>query len=82
MISCRKLLVELSNYLDGEIAPSLRRELAVHLKACPKCWVIFDTTRKTIEIFRGYEPYPMPEDVKLHLAEALSCKLAQHGPQA
>lgn len=79
---CRKLLVELSNYLDGELDPALRRELELHLKACPECWVLLDTTRKAIQIFRGSEPYPMPEDVKSRLAEALRRKRAQRGPQA
>ncbi len=74
MTSCKKLLAELSNYLDEDLDPGLRQELEVHLKACPDCWVVCDTTRKTIQIFRGNEPYPMPDDVKERLAAALRAK--------
>ena len=70
MISCQNLLVELSDYLDGELDCALRQELEFHLKACPQCCVIVDTTRKTIEIFRDNQPYPMPEDAKARLAAA------------
>jgi len=45
-MSCRKLLSEISNYLDGEIDPAARRELEEHIARCPNCLVVFDTTRK------------------------------------
>ncbi len=77
MKRCKKLLVELSNYLDGDVDPQLKQELEVHLKACPDCWVLCDTTRRTIQIFRGNEPYPMPEQVKDRLAAALRRKAAE-----
>ena len=81
MINCQKLLVELSDYLDGELDCAFRQELEFHLKACPQCCVIVDTTRKTIEIFRDSQPYPMPEDVKARLAAALHRKLAKRSSQ-
>ncbi len=77
LISCRRLLSELSNFLDGSVDPQLRSELEAHLRECPDCWCLYDTTRQTLLIFRGNEPYPMPEDVKNHLAEALRDKMAQ-----
>ena len=81
MITCKKLLAELSNYLDDEMDSALRLEFEFHLKACPECWVICDTTRMTIQIFRGNEPYPMPEDVKARLAAALHRKVAERSRQ-
>lgn len=75
--NCQKLLVELSNFLDDELDYLLRQELEFHLKTCPECCMIVDTTRKTIEIFRESLPYPMPKDVKARLAAALRRKLAK-----
>ena len=71
MISCRKLLSELSNYLDNEIEPQVREELERHIAKCPNCWVIFDSTRKTIQFYQGCEPYPIPEHLRHKLQEAL-----------
>lgn len=70
---------ELSNILEDEVDPTLRKELEAHLKACPDCWVTYDTTRQTLLIFRGSEPYPMPEEVKTRLAAAIRQKLAEKG---
>ena len=70
-MSCRKLLSEISNYLDGEIDPAARQELDEHLAKCPNCWVVFDTTRKTIQIYQGCEPYPIPETLQNRLQQAL-----------
>lgn len=67
---------ELSNLLDDEIDPKLREELEVHMKACPDCWVTYDTTRQTIQIFRGNAPYPLPEDVHDRLSAAVRLALS------
>ena len=72
-MSCRKLLSEISNYLDGEIELATRQELEEHIAKCPNCWVIFDTTRKTVQIYQGCEcePYPIPESLQTRLQQAL-----------
>lgn len=71
MIPCQKLITELSNYLDNEIDPALRQELEEHIGRCPDCRVVFDTTRKTIQIYRGCEPYPLPQKLHDRLQEAI-----------
>lgn len=81
LITCKKLLAELSNYLDDELDAVLKRDLEIHLKACPECWVVCDTTRMTIEIFRGNDPYPLPEDVHTRLTIALRRKVAERRAQ-
>jgi hypothetical protein len=47
-----------------------------HITECPNCWVIADTTRKTIQIYKGMEPYPIPADVEGRLMQALEKKMA------
>lgn len=79
MIPCKKLLSELSNILDEDVDPALRSELEIHLKKCPDCWATYDTTRQTLLIFRGNDPYPMPDDVKIRLSAAIRQKLEQKG---
>jgi hypothetical protein len=38
--------------------------------------VIADTTRRTIQIYKGMDPYPVPADVQSRLMQALERKLA------
>lgn len=76
MLTCRDFLRELSDYLDESIDAAVRARLEEHIAACPNCWVIADTTRKTIKIYKGMEPYPVPADVQDRLMAALERKMA------
>jgi len=75
LLTCKQFLEELNDYLDDTAAAELRQELEAHLRECPNCWVICDTTRKTIQIYKGTEPYPMPEGVSARLHAALKAKM-------
>jgi anti-sigma factor RsiW len=69
-------LAELSDYLDERIDAELRAKLERHISECPNCWVIADTTKKTIQIYKGMEPVPIPQDVESRLMKALELKMA------
>ena len=68
---CEKWIRELSDYLDNDLAPELKRDLEEHVGRCPNCRVIIDTTRLTIQIYRGCEPYPIPSSLHDRLLEAI-----------
>jgi anti-sigma factor RsiW len=76
LLTCKDFLAELSDYLDECIDPEGRAKLEKHITECPNCWVIADTTRKTIQIYKGMDPYPIPSDVESRLMRALERKMA------
>jgi anti-sigma factor RsiW len=76
LLTCNDFLKELSDYLDESVDAEIRAKLEKHITECPNCWVIADTTRKTIQIYRGMEPYPIPSDVEQRLMKALEQKIA------
>ncbi|MBI3934570.1 MAG: zf-HC2 domain-containing protein [Acidobacteria bacterium] len=78
MIPCKKIILELSNYLDNELDAGLRLELEEHMGRCPDCRVIIDTTRQTIQIYRGCEPYPLPPSLHDRLQQAVRAHYQQH----
>lgn len=78
-MNCQSLILELSNYLDGELDPQLLKEVERHLVHCPDCRLVVDTTRKTIEIYCGSEPAPLPRDIHDRLHRALAEKLRRTG---
>ena len=53
MLTCKDFLHELSEYLDESIDAETRAKLDRHISGCPNCWVIADTTKKTIQIYKG-----------------------------
>ncbi len=38
MVSCRELIEQLWDYLDGELPPERMQELAAHLAECARCY--------------------------------------------
>jgi len=80
--TCKHLLKELTDYLEGALDEDMRTRLEAHLAKCPNCWVVCDTTKKTIEVFKGMDPYPLPTDVKSRLMRAIEkrCKGGHAAP--
>jgi anti-sigma factor RsiW len=76
LLTCKDFLHELSDYLDEAIDRDLRAKLEKHIAECPNCWVIADTTKKTIQIYKGMDPQPIPADVERRLMAALEKKMA------
>ena len=76
MLTCKDFLKELSEYLDETVDKEVLAKLERHITECPNCWVIADTTRKTIRVYRGMDPHPLPSDVESRLMLALEKKIA------
>jgi anti-sigma factor RsiW len=76
LLTCKDFLHELSDYLDESIDAELRAKLEKHITECPNCWVIADTTRKTVKIYKGMDPYPIPHEVEQRLMLAIEKKMA------
>jgi len=74
LLTCKQFLQELNEYLDESLDPALRIELQRHVNECPNCWVLCDTTEKTLRVFKGMECHPVPEPVKARLLAALEKK--------
>jgi anti-sigma factor RsiW len=81
-VTCADFLKELTDYLDATIDESTRAELEDHLAWCHNCYVICNTTKKTIEIYRDSELYELPDDLrsKLELAIVSKCAGAKKRP--
>jgi anti-sigma factor RsiW len=79
LLTCKDFLSELSDYLDESLDAELRSKLEQHMTECPNCWVVADTTRKTIRIYKGMDPYPIPTEVEARLMAALERKMAAKG---
>lgn len=73
-MNCKDAFDEISRYLDGDLDPGLKATLEAHLNKCPKCKVVVDTTRKTIELYCDGKLFPLPDAVRQRLHSALRRK--------
>jgi anti-sigma factor RsiW len=76
-VKCSEFLQELTSYLDGQLDARTKAELEDHLSWCHNCYVVCDTTKKTIEIYRDSELYELPEDLRTRLRSAIVAKCQQ-----
>lgn len=72
MLTCKEALDNLSCYLDGEGSAELRQALERHIARCPRCWVVFDTTRNTLKLVSEAEPFEVPLSASARLYERLA----------
>ena len=73
-MTCADFLKELTDYLDATIDESTRADLEDHLAWCHNCYVICNTTKMTIEIYRDSQLYELPEDLRSRLQVAIMSK--------
>ena len=70
--SCKDLLGNLSDYIDGELNDELCRELQRHMAGCENCRVVFDTMTKTLYLYQASsQETEVPGDVRGRLFETL-----------
>ena len=70
-MNCTDFLAKLTDYFDGQIDPDLLAEVKQHLGTCHHCEVVVDTTRKTIDVYRGADSYEFPEELSNRLRAAV-----------
>jgi len=80
LLTCKEFMQELNDYLDETVDIELRRKLEVHITECPNCFVILDTTRKTIQVYKGMQPQVLPQEVQTRLMKAVEQKMAARKP--
>lgn len=70
---CQRLLRQLNEYVDGELAAELCQELRQHMTDCPDCEIVFETLTKTVALYRHLDEQPeaLPSDVESRLFHRL-----------
>ena len=75
-MTCTDFLSQLTDYFDGQISPELLEEVRTHLAGCHHCEVVLNTTRQTIEVYRGSEVYDISDELRERLHSAIMAKCA------
>jgi len=77
LVTCKQFLQELNDYLDPNVDAVIKVHLEKHVNQCPNCFVIVDTTLKTLQVYKGMKEQAIPEDVQSRLWKALERKMAE-----
>jgi hypothetical protein len=75
MVSCKKVIAELSNFLDDAVDENLRAEIEDHLRHCRRCSTLLDSTRKVLVIFGDERTFEVPVGFSERLHQDLAARL-------
>jgi anti-sigma factor (TIGR02949 family) len=59
-IPCEHVWREISNYLDGEVAPELRAQMEHHFRGCHRCRAVLDGTRNVVALVGDEQTFAVP----------------------
>jgi len=70
-IDCGTVLTELSNYLDGDLTPQLRRQIQKHVESCRHCTALYDGIRNVVELMGDERIIDLPSGFSQRLHRRL-----------
>ena len=73
-MTCSEFMALLDDLLDDHVSATLRADLEEHLAGCEHCFITMNTTRRTIELYANRELYPLPENLRQRLQNAIMAK--------
>jgi anti-sigma factor RsiW len=71
-LSCAEVRREISNYLDGDMSPGVRRLLETHLEQCRKCAVLLDSTHNVLVLLADEQRFELPAGFSVRVREMLA----------
>jgi len=77
-ISCEHVILEISNYIDGEITLDLRARMEEHIRGCKHCAAVLDGTTNTLRLIADGRAFEGAFDLPAGFSERLRQRLAAH----
>jgi len=77
LLTCKQFIQELDEYLEKSLDPEEYALLQKHVSECPNCFVVCDTTEKTLKVFKGMECKPVPSEIQSRLMAAVEKKMRE-----
>lgn len=76
VIDCEHVWCEVSNYLDGEVAPELRAAIEAHVRECKHCTAVLDGMRNVVELYGDERMMEVPVGFSQRLHQRLEADMS------
>lgn len=61
MVTCKTIIGQISDYLEGNVSAEMRETNERHLLGCRRCSAVYDSTRKMLVIMGDETIFEVPE---------------------
>jgi hypothetical protein len=78
-MNCEQVWKEVSNYVEGDIAPATREAMDDHFHACQRCRSVLDGTRNVIRLYSDERMIDVPSGFGRRLEKRISQTVQAHG---
>ena len=79
-LDCKHVWREISNYIDGDLDPSVRARMEKHLAHCRHCAAILDSTHNIVYLIADEHTFTLPSGFGERLRARLESELEKSGP--
>ena len=73
-IDCEHVILQISNYIEGEVDADLRARIEAHVRGCKHCAAILDGTNNTLRLLADGKALDLPAG----FSERQRSRLAAH----
>src|SRR5271166_67723 len=71
-VNCEQVWREISNYVDGEVDPTLRTAMDAHIRECPRCRSVLEGTRNVTRLYGDERMLEVPAGFSGRLERTLA----------
>jgi hypothetical protein len=72
MVNCEQVWREVSNYLEGEVDPTLRSAMDEHFRTCARCKSVMEGTRNVVALYGDERMLDVPSGFSRRLEKRLA----------
>ena len=76
-VDCLQVFREISNYLEGDIAPEVRAQMEAHFRACAHCTAVLDGSRNVVQLVGDGKAFDVPSGFSNRLYTKLDAHLGK-----
>ena len=76
-VDCLQVFREISNYLEGDIAPDVRAKMEAHFKVCAHCTAVLDGSRNVVQLVGDGKTFDVPAGFRQRLYSKLDAHLGK-----
>lgn len=81
-IDCEHVILQISNYIEGEITAELRARIEEHIRGCKHCAAVLDGTSNTLRLLADGKAFDALFALPTGFSERLRQRLAEHSGRA